>query len=563
MAYDKALVHKASLDTGVPEDLLERLIATESSGNPKAVSSKGAEGLTQLMPAAAAEEGVTDRFDPAQSIEGGAKYLRKLYDSFGTWPLALAAYVSGPGTVKSSGGVPPQAKEYVRKVGQMADGTTGGASAAFEPAVSEALKQRQSDDEAYAKASAVASQSDKDYAARLEKIGGRIADLDKSLDKISAATPTPPAEQKLPDYKAPPQKNPLQALAATMPFILLAGSAMGRNKGLALMKSMHGLLNGVNEGNEQVRKQYQEDFKAKADELIHQAQLDHEHYMDILQDLREQKGDVLSKVQVMAAVTQNEQLKEAAKTGDLKRVADMAAIHGQFLTSLLSAQRAALDSEYRAIERRQKDRSLDQDAEKIDETRRYHDQLAGYRSKKFAQSLRKEVASSQEGKAYANLQQYGHVIDQAADRVKSGKQLSSVEQTALADAFNKILTGGNAIRGFQIKMTQEHGGLVDKAQVLAHQLGRGGPLSTRQVADMVAVVNAYRDEVEKAYDEQVSRAAEQLTSGEVSAESAVPLDVSPDGGKVGGGGAPAPGTVEDGHRFKGGDPANPKNWEPV
>ena len=106
MAYDKALVDKASAETGVPADLLERVIAAESSGNPRAVSPKGAEGLMQLEPAAASDEGVSDRFDPGQNIMGGAKYLKTRYTEFGSWPLAAAAYVSGPETVKKAGGVP-------------------------------------------------------------------------------------------------------------------------------------------------------------------------------------------------------------------------------------------------------------------------------------------------------------------------------------------------------------------------------------------------------------------------------------------------------------------------
>ena len=93
----------------VPEDLFLRLVQQESGWNPGAVSAKGATGLAQLMPGTATRLGV-DIDDPAQNLEGGARYLRQMYDKFGTWKLALAAYNAGPGAVENSGGVPPYAE---------------------------------------------------------------------------------------------------------------------------------------------------------------------------------------------------------------------------------------------------------------------------------------------------------------------------------------------------------------------------------------------------------------------------------------------------------------------
>ncbi|MBZ4022506.1 lytic transglycosylase [Rhodobacter sp. TJ_12] len=100
---------------GVPEDLFLRLVQQESGWNPGAVSPKGARGLAQLMPATAAKLGV-DPADPMQNLEGGARYLRMMYDRFGNWRLALAAYNAGPEAVAKYGGVPPykETKNYVR-----------------------------------------------------------------------------------------------------------------------------------------------------------------------------------------------------------------------------------------------------------------------------------------------------------------------------------------------------------------------------------------------------------------------------------------------------------------
>lgn len=99
--------------------LIRSQIKTESSFNPKAVSPAGARGLMQLMPATAADLGVADPFDPAQNIEGGAKYMRQLLDKYGgNWEKALAAYNGGMGRLDKVGmeGMPKESREYVRKV---------------------------------------------------------------------------------------------------------------------------------------------------------------------------------------------------------------------------------------------------------------------------------------------------------------------------------------------------------------------------------------------------------------------------------------------------------------
>jgi len=99
---------------GVPEDLFLRLVQQESGWNPGAVSSKGATGLAQLMPGTAAFLGV-DMNNPHQNLEGGARYLRQMYDKFGSWRLALAAYNAGPGAVEQHDGIPPyeETRNYV------------------------------------------------------------------------------------------------------------------------------------------------------------------------------------------------------------------------------------------------------------------------------------------------------------------------------------------------------------------------------------------------------------------------------------------------------------------
>ncbi len=109
------LARAAAARHDVPPDLFLRLVQQESGWNPGAVSPKGALGLAQLMPGTAQRLGV-DPHQPTQNLDGGARYLRKMYNRFGTWRLALAAYNAGPEAVAKYGGVPPykETKNYVR-----------------------------------------------------------------------------------------------------------------------------------------------------------------------------------------------------------------------------------------------------------------------------------------------------------------------------------------------------------------------------------------------------------------------------------------------------------------
>lgn len=113
-----SLILEASAKYGVDPGLVKSMMMAESSGNPNALSSAGAMGLMQLMPATAESLGITNPWDPAQNIMGGTRYLRGLLDRFGDPELAVAAYNAGPGAVRKFNGVPPypETQGYVARV---------------------------------------------------------------------------------------------------------------------------------------------------------------------------------------------------------------------------------------------------------------------------------------------------------------------------------------------------------------------------------------------------------------------------------------------------------------
>jgi soluble lytic murein transglycosylase-like protein len=113
-----AAIAQAAAAHGVDPALLSAVAWTESGFDPAAGSTAGAQGLMQLMPSTAAGLGV-DPLDPAQSLAGGAQYLRTQLDRFGgRVDLALAAYNAGPTAVRNAGGIPPypETQAYVRRV---------------------------------------------------------------------------------------------------------------------------------------------------------------------------------------------------------------------------------------------------------------------------------------------------------------------------------------------------------------------------------------------------------------------------------------------------------------
>ena len=112
------VIHAAAQKYAVDPKLVSAVAEVESGGDQNAVSPAGAVGVMQLMPDTAAGLGINP-YDMKSNVEGGAKYLREMLDTFdGDVKKAVAAYNAGPNAVKAYGGVPPYAEtqNYVTSV---------------------------------------------------------------------------------------------------------------------------------------------------------------------------------------------------------------------------------------------------------------------------------------------------------------------------------------------------------------------------------------------------------------------------------------------------------------
>ncbi|XPV76993.1 MAG: transglycosylase SLT domain-containing protein [Desulfovibrio sp.] len=114
----KQIANRYAKKYGLNPDFINAIIQVESSFNPETVSSAGAEGLMQIMPATQKELGVKDAFDPHDNIDAGIRYIKHLATQFDQVELIIAAYNAGPGAVRKYNGIPPyrETQRYVRKV---------------------------------------------------------------------------------------------------------------------------------------------------------------------------------------------------------------------------------------------------------------------------------------------------------------------------------------------------------------------------------------------------------------------------------------------------------------
>jgi soluble lytic murein transglycosylase-like protein len=115
----REMVDRVAARVGLNQRLARAVVQIESNWDSRAVSSKGAMGLMQIMPVIAQEYSVDDPFDPEKNLEAGMRHLRNLLEHYGNDSMrALAAYNAGQGAVSRYGGVPPyqETRDYVQRV---------------------------------------------------------------------------------------------------------------------------------------------------------------------------------------------------------------------------------------------------------------------------------------------------------------------------------------------------------------------------------------------------------------------------------------------------------------
>jgi hypothetical protein len=117
-----AITEDIASEHGISPRLVKSIIWTESQGDPRKISPKGAKGLMQLMPVVTQHYKVSDPYDPVANIRAGVQYLGNLLEVFsGDVPLALAAYNAGPTAVRKYRGIPPfaETQAFVKKVSDL------------------------------------------------------------------------------------------------------------------------------------------------------------------------------------------------------------------------------------------------------------------------------------------------------------------------------------------------------------------------------------------------------------------------------------------------------------
>lgn len=311
MTYDlRSKAYDAETKYGIPNDLYFNLLTKGEKSGATAVSPKGAIGYAQLLPGTAKELGV-DPWDPDQNVDGGGHYLRKMYDMFGDWRLATAAYNAGPGNVQKHKGVPnfPETMAYQSRIwGDQMPGTTP-ASPAPDAGTQKALS---------------------DYEKALPEYEKRMSDIDKELQsthdqmqKVAATPlperPKPPTIRDLPEPTDPKDyiKDPTRVLGQVLPGLAILSSLKGRRSAINAMGAAGAAMKAARERDQEAFERAHEQWKDKMQETLAENDQDRQKYLDIMEDRRMSLQEKTAELQTWATVSGNAQAQALIQQGKL------------------------------------------------------------------------------------------------------------------------------------------------------------------------------------------------------------------------------------------------------
>lgn len=507
--YSKA-VTDAEAKYGIPDGIYERMVSAESSGNPTATSSKGAYGYAQLMPAAAADMGV-DRFDPAQNIDGGAHYLKTLYDRFGDWDSAVAHYNAGPsGNINN-----PETRAYLKRVTghTMADPTS---TMPVPTGMIDPKTQARFDAaETRAMAEADKASHEETLALQDQRVGmQRIMADQEAADR--QPLPMPPMLQKLPD---PPNqqdyiKSPVRSLQQFLPMLAVLGGLHMRNGALASMKAATGAMKAQARNDQEALTRANDEWHQATENMLKTYEAQRTQFEEIIQNRQLSTQERLGELQALANMTGNAEDLAAVKAGDLNRLyqswqmRDAAAkqvwmIYNQAQQQQFERERIAEQHRHNIIsegmsggpqgvayrakvqELMNANPNMTQEEAEDQAFKSVSRDKQGNLPEKVAQGYRQSIQADKRTQAWQNEAQFV----QALHDVDPSKMDEGPTQKLVIDAFNRLATN-QAARKFLIDAGDQ--GLLNKADMIGKQL-----LSTKGPVMGTALAKRYYEAAQK------------------------------------------------------------------
>ena len=582
---------------GIPPGLYARLIKRGEASGATATSPAGAYGQAQLMPGTAAELGV-DRYDPDQNLYGGALYLKQLLDRFhGDETKALEAYNEGLGRV-NRGIVYPETAAYVHRViGADVVPTTGtdasgGIMQALAPFLQQAISAQQPD--ATEQALFKKSQDQSDTTAQaLEASRARYADLGqkmgqlKSPASINQADFQPPNPQDIQNQELAKVSNepnqPLRALQQFLPLVAIFGGAFARRSGTAALDAATAAITAAKNNDQAAVEKAHQEFTDQMTALKERMDAAKTVYDENRNKYGDDMAGFAAQQSIQEAQDKNELALEALKTGQWEKYFQMknagltafdkilpVISAAQYHSDMISDRDKSLDPAKAAYWDAKNSGASEEDALNAMRSTELAEKpgLVGSQERQAKASFEKEPAVQ----AYQKAQPFFSAIEQAKTDPNYGKTVP--EQQQILDSYIRIATGGQAIRAFMAKSAQDSFGLMDQAQVLAAKLAHGAMISPEAVKEYADAAAKIQDEMQNLYDKKLADDANTATRQGLDPSDILPTDdldravgeglVKPSGQSDPAQPAlPSPGDIVKGYKFKGGDPADPKNWVKV